>query len=58
MDILSQLFDDTFSWNLVGEWRCHGMCLGGIGEPGQCGTREQTPEDLLVVDPLFWDALV
>ena len=58
MDILSRLFEYTFSWDLVGEWRCHGMRLGGIGEPGPCRTREETPEDLLVVDPLFWDAFV
>ena len=58
MDILSRLFEYTFSWDLVGEWRCHGMRLGGIGEPGQSGIRQETPEDPLAVDPLFWDALV
>ena len=58
MDILSRLFEYTFSLDLVGEWRCHGMRLRGIGEPGPCGTREETPEDLLVVDPCFSDALV
>ena len=58
MDILSRWFEYTFSRDLVGEWRCHGTRLGGIGEPGPCGTREKTPEDLLVVDLLFSDALV
>ena len=58
MDILSRLFQYTFSWDLVGEWRYHGMRLGGIGEPGPCGMREETQEQLLVVDPLFWDLLV
>ena len=58
MDILSRLFKYTFSWDFVGEWRCYGMTLGGIGEPGPCGIGEETPEDLLVVDPWFWDALV
>ena len=58
MDIPSRLFEYTFSWDLVGEWRCHGMRLEGVGEPGPCGTREETPEDLLVVGTLYWDALV
>ena len=34
------------------------MRLGGILEPGPGGIREETQEDLLVVDPLRWDALV
>ena len=51
MDILSQLFRYTFSWDLVGEWMCHGMSLGGLREPGPCGITEEAPEDLLVVDP-------
>ena len=41
MHILSRLFEYTFSGDLVGEWRCHGMRLGGIGEPGPCGTRKK-----------------
>ena len=57
MDILSRLFEYTFSLDLVGEWRCHGMRLRSIREPGPFGIREETPEDPLVVDPLFWDAL-
>ena len=47
MDILSRVFEYTFSWDLVGE----------LGEPGPCGLREETPEDLLVVDPWFQDGL-
>ena len=58
MGILSGLFEYTFSWDLVGEWRCHGIRLGGIGEPGPCWIREETPEDLFVVHPLFSDVLV
>ena len=53
MDILSRLFKYTFSWDLVGEWMCHGMTLGDLGEPAPCEIREGTPEDLLVVDPLL-----
>ena len=57
MYILSRVFEYTFCWHLVREWMCHGIRLGGFGEPGLCGLREETPEDLLVVNPWFWDAL-
>ena len=58
MSVLPRLFECTFSWDLVGEWMWHGMRWGGLGEPGPCGNSKETPEDLLVADPLFWEALV
>ena len=40
MDILSRVFEYTFSLDLVGEWMGHGIRLRGLGEPGPCGVRE------------------
>ena len=55
MDILSRSFEYTFSWDLVGERMCHGIRLGGLGDPGPCGSREETLEDFRVDEPLFWE---
>ena len=58
MVIIPQLLQYTFSWDFVEKCMCHGMRLGDLGKPGPCGIREETPEDLYVVDPLCSDALM
>ena len=50
MDILSPVSEYTFSWDSVGEWRCHEMRLGGIGEPRPCQFREGTRK-------IFWSLI-